>query len=194
MKAYDVAYEMFLDGKTNQEIKEATGIGYSPMWLDRTRRQIAEGRISGGFIKTHDDLGMELSATAVAAQIARYRADNESWGLIAVRANMPEGRARRIFAKATGIDSRGLRIGKGGRWVANEPAFYTGGDRGKLGTELDPHAPVLTQVPAGDEEVAERHLTERAVALEAELSKLVKKATTPKAPRKSKASKSKASK
>lgn len=158
--ALDLAYRMFEEKKTTKEILALTGLNESQMWLDRTKRQITDGTIAGGFIKVAGE-----TDTKVAAQIAKFRADGESWGLIAVRCQMPESRVRRTFTNATAIDSKGLRIGKGGRWVSDEPAFYTGGDRAKLGTELDPTLPAFVQLPTDDEAV--RNLPKVAAALNA---------------------------
>ena len=146
-EALDQAFAMWQGGGSNGAIMEATGLNYSQMWLDRQDRTMDEN----GRIETHDKNGQALPDTVVAAAIARCRAADESWGLIAVRCRLPESRVRRIFASATGISSQGLRIGRGGRYVADDPRFYSGADRPKVGTELDPGRPVLEQVPTGDE-------------------------------------------
>jgi len=89
---------------------------------------------------------VQASDTAWAAVIAKARTEGQSWGMIAARANMPEGRVRRIFKGSTALDSRGLRIGKGGRFVDRDPRFYVGA-RAKGGTELDPNKAIQEQVP-----------------------------------------------
>lgn len=139
------AIAMHEGGSTVAEIKAETGLNYSQAWLAWTATLIeADPTLHGGFIKVEGE-----SVTAVAAQIVRARDADQSWGLIAVRCQIPESRVRKIFAEATAIDSKGLRIGKGGRWVADDPRFYSGADRAKLGTELDPALPVHAQVPDG---------------------------------------------
>jgi hypothetical protein len=138
---FDRAWKLFQDGKTGAEIREATGLNESQYVADRWTRQMkADPKMFGGFI-TGD------SETALAAQIVKARDAGQSWGLIFVRCQLPEGRVRRIFKDATAIDSRGLRTGKGGRFVADDPRFYAGADRPKAGTELLPGVPVLNQVP-----------------------------------------------
>lgn len=42
--------------------------------------------------------------------------DNLSWGIISARSGRPEGWVRRVYEEITGTLSRGLRVGKGGRY------------------------------------------------------------------------------
>lgn len=58
----------------------------------------------------------ELAAAIVSARDD----DQNSWGRISARAGIPESRVRKIYEDATGNSSRGLRIGKGGRYVGDE--------------------------------------------------------------------------
>lgn len=163
------AWSMYQAGGTNGQIQEATGLNYSQMWLDRTRRELEAGNDTvGGWIATHDAKGLPLSTTAIGAQVVKARAADQSWGLIAVRARMPESRVRKIFTEVSALDSRGLRIGKGGRWVDDDARFYQGADRPRNGTELDPRAPVAAQVPTGEQAPTRR------------LPELAKGAPTPK--------------
>lgn len=48
--------------------------------------------------------------------VAARDEDQDSWGRISARANLPESRVRKIYTDTSGINSRGLRIGKGGRF------------------------------------------------------------------------------
>lgn len=147
-EAYDQAYRMFEAGNSNGQIQEATGLNYSQMWLDRTGRLIKAGKAPEGCAAIPTE---GVSNTVIGAAIVKARAADQSWGLIAVRCNMPESRVRKIFTEVSALDSRGLRIGHGGRWVADDPRFYTGADRPMAGTELDPRVSVLAQVPEGTE-------------------------------------------
>lgn len=65
-------------------------------------------------IKTKDE--DELAAAIVAARDD----DQDSWGRISARAGIPESKVRKIYEDTTGNSSRGLRIGKGGRYVGDE--------------------------------------------------------------------------
>lgn len=60
--------------------------------------------------KDDEDLG---------TQIVDLR-DNEqvSWGMIAARAQVPESKVRKLYTDTSGVDSKGLRIGRGGRFPA----------------------------------------------------------------------------
>lgn len=128
-------------GKPNKEIMAELGLSHSQMERHFLALDIESGAVSGGF------LDQPKTNTAKAAIIARLRNKGESWGLISVRFKEPESRTRKAFTEAYGIDSAGLRVGKGGRYVMDDPRFYTGADRAKLGEELDPTIPKLDQVP-----------------------------------------------
>lgn len=186
---YDQAWTMFQAGSKNEGIMEATGLNYSQMWRDRTARQLEADMLPG-----HSFIATDGSNTATAAAMAALRAKGESWGLISVKARMPESRARKLFAEATGIDSVGLRTGKGGRYVADDGRFYSGSDRAQYGTELVPGVPVLEQVPDPTSE-AVRNLPTVANALVApsgaRVRKPGKRTTAPKATAKVKVSASK---
>lgn len=130
---------------SQKEIMAETGLNLSQYERHFWAVDIAAGRISGGFWKSPDTL------TEKAAMIARAREAGESWGLISVRFGEPESRTRKAW-EDSGFSSKGMRIGKGGRWVADDPRFYAGFDRAKLGTELVKGKPIAAQVPAQDEE------------------------------------------
>lgn len=86
-------------------ISEQLGIGQGRAWLLWTISKVPPNqRITG---KDDDDLG---------AKIVKARDDQLlSWGTIAARAGIPESKVRSLYAKTSGVSSRGLRIGKGGR-------------------------------------------------------------------------------
>lgn len=127
--------------KSHKEIMEATGLSHSQMERAFMAQDIKAGVIKGGFLTQPD------SVTVKAAMIAKLRLEGESWGLISVRFKEPEGRTRKAFTEATALDSKGMRIGRGGRYVADDGRFYAGSDRAKLGTELDPKLALTAQVP-----------------------------------------------
>lgn len=145
-------------GKGHREIMELTGLSHSQMERHFLALDIKAGIVPGGF------LAQPETNTAKAAMVAKLRAEGESWGLISVRFQEPESRTRKCFTEGTGLDSKGLRIGQGGRYVMDDPRFYTGSDRAKLGKELDPNTPKLAQVPNPDDE-EKRTLGRKATAL-----------------------------
>lgn len=127
-------------GKSHKEIMVTCGLSHSQMERHFMAADLESGKIKGGFLSQPE------SNTEKAAIVARLRNAGESWGLISVRFKEPEGRTRKVF-KETGLDSQGLRIGRGGRYLADDPRFYVGADRPKLGTELKAGVPALNQVP-----------------------------------------------
>ena len=52
----------------------------------------------------------EISSAVVAA-----RDEGASWGILIARTGLTEGALRNIYTEETGTDTRGLRVGKGGR-------------------------------------------------------------------------------
>lgn len=158
------------EGRNHKEIMGQLGLSHSQMERAFMAADIEAGLIKGGF------LAQPETQTEKGAIIARLRLAGESWGLISVRFREPESRTRKAFAEAGGLDSKGLRIGKGGRWVADDPRPYTGADRAALGSEFVAAKPLRPQIEAIDpnaEKVARRLPT-------------VAKGKKPRAPRKPK--------
>lgn len=65
---------------------------------------------------------VDLALSKVAS--AARDEDQDSWGRIAVRMNLPESRVRKLYTLTNNKKDRGLRIGHGGRWVYNDPTLY----------------------------------------------------------------------
>lgn len=73
-----------------------------------------------------------------------YEGTPLSWGRIAIAlglftygdAKSPEGRVRRLFEEGTSrsVVSEGTRIGRGGRWLSNDPTLYPGNHK-SIGVE-----------------------------------------------------------
>lgn len=146
-EAFAQAVTLREGGTSHKEIMVATGLSHSQMERHFMAFDLENGIIKGGF------LAQPKTLTEKAAIIARLRLAQESWGLISVRFKEPESRTRKHFAEAGGIESAGMRIGKGGRFLADDDRFYTGSDRAKLGTELQKGVPALKQVPDPEAEV-----------------------------------------
>jgi hypothetical protein len=173
LKTLDRGLIMALEGKSQKEILEATGLNYSQLvFHGLALRLYVDPKTFGGPITGDSD-------TVLGAQIVRARADGQSWGIIAARAGMPEGRVRRIFKDVSAIDSRGLRVGQGGRYVDDDPRFYTGSDRSKLGTELDPQVALSAQVPEPDAP-AKRDLPKVAAGMKVTRTRAPRKPRAPK--------------
>lgn len=80
------------------------------------------------------DLDFEGEVTG--EKIVDRRNQGFSWGEIAIQANLPESRIRKMFEDASGVRSAGLRTGQGGRFLTDDPVFYTGGERRVAGTAI----------------------------------------------------------
>lgn len=171
--AINRALALHLEGKTNKEITETAPEGerlsHSQLEIAIVHLHIAPTAAARACTREAcpwygPKLAQPESLTVKAAQVAKLRTEGQSWGVIACRYNEPETRTRRDFEEATGTRSKGMRIGKGGRWVQNDQRFYTGADRAKLGKELTRSAPISEQVPADPNQPEERKLPELAGA------------------------------
>jgi predicted RNA-binding protein YlqC (UPF0109 family) len=102
---------------------EAAGIGYSRGWLIVRWAELMLGA---------PDLMVQFTPSAnkeesvwQLGQIVKPLVDAKcSWGEVMVRTGQSEGACRKAFKLATGINDRGHRIGKGGRFVADRPDLY----------------------------------------------------------------------
>jgi len=120
-----------------------SGMNASQVYCCLTRHQIEEVYTdldlapvaSAAIANPNTPDGTRTKEMRVAIQaVVDARSAGQSWGLIGVRFNRPESLVRRWF-KESGTKSEGLRIGKGGRWLLNEPALYNG-DRAVTGINL----------------------------------------------------------
>lgn len=143
-EAFTQALALRAEGRNHKEIMAQVGLSHSQMERAFMAADITAGVIAGGFLKEPG------SVTEKGVMIARLREKGESWGLISVRFREPESRTRKAFAEAGGLDSKGLRIGKGGRYVADDPRPYTGADRAAKGTEFIAAKPLRPQIEAID--------------------------------------------
>ena len=98
---------------------------YSQVWLFHTRREMDPAEFIDG----------ALGSAEFHQEVAQARSEGQSWGYIAVRCGQPEGRVRKAWANATNLESKGLRIGKGGRWLDHDVLLYQD-EAQKTGTAL----------------------------------------------------------
>lgn len=123
------ALALLAEGKKQTEVREALQLNHSQLDLIVYQNQLTEEDFSR-FLEGGGTLGERV---AVARNVLHL-----SWGVIGLLAGEPESRVRREYAKQTEKDSKGQRIGKGGRWLMNEPTLYE--------RELNPTGTIL---PAG---------------------------------------------
>lgn len=165
-KVLQAAFKMLEAGKTQKEIlattwnqdgkKDPNGetLNYSQFWLYCQSQTLP----AEAFITATE--GSEDWFKAV----AKCRTAGDSWGLIAVKCRAPEGRIRKAFTEATGLKSQGLRIGRGGRYLSNDPVLYTG-EAVKTGTAIPKEAKRTEYrdfVTAGLEALPDAELARRA--------------------------------
>ena len=132
----DSAILLRLEGQPWHEVLKETGLSHSQaerhefrfkMWLWATDKALVDGDWS--VIKLPAD---DVKAGQV---IAKARAQGISWGVLGERCNTSESRVRKLFALATGTKSKGLRMGKGGRFAYDDEALYM--DEIGVGTRRD---------------------------------------------------------
>lgn len=130
-KAQDKAVEMKLAGKGWKEIWEKTQLTHSQADLAWYRYQAQQ---NGTYIP---EKFQAMTEEDQARWILEQRINGVSWGVMHASTDVPESRLRTIFEKNHKVASEGLRIGKGGRWLAAEPRYYLGNNKG-IGVEFDP--------------------------------------------------------
>lgn len=136
------AYAVWLeaDGSGDFPMAEFTlvsGLNYSRAW-QIARRWYLEERMpealvdAGALIKAWQEnhegwmpnKGESYEGEALAPTIRTLREAGHSWGELNVRFGMPEGRLRQLFTYKSTVKDRGLRIGRGGRFVTDDPRLY----------------------------------------------------------------------
>jgi hypothetical protein len=120
------------------KVEDATGIGYSRGWLI-VRRAYLEAYQPELVVDTNVLIAEALAHFTEAGKATEfnpvkdglgkiaehYRDDlSLSWGEIAVRFGIPESRVRAAYKSLGAKKDRGLRIGKGGRWVYDAQELY----------------------------------------------------------------------
>lgn len=113
-------------GEAWNEVLTDLGLNYSQAWLFWARRTIVVNHPKLVFDTTGK--GEATIGKAIAA-MRNEGGEFASWGWIAVRCDLPESRVRKLFTLHTNVRHDGLRIGKGGRFVQDEGAYYTGPNR-----------------------------------------------------------------
>lgn len=117
-KIMDKAITMRLEGQSWAIVLKATQLSHSQaerhefrfkMWLQANGVAV-------------DGDWSPIAPTPEAIKAARLA--GTSWGVIGERAGISESKARKIWGETTGVDSKGLRIGKGGRYAYGDEKLY----------------------------------------------------------------------
>jgi hypothetical protein len=114
-------------GATFKQVQKATGLNYSQVWLPWFRLHNADRLIDPEASNYKNTLARARGFVRDGAGFKRNMALPEtSWGELSALIGLPESRIRRTFEEYTNVDSEGLRMGRGGRWLQDEPSFYRG--------------------------------------------------------------------
>jgi hypothetical protein len=175
-------------GKGAVAALEATGLSHAQADLawygdKRNPNHVTPGSVKLPPVPEKGDDGYEVALRMQGLVVAELRAgahakfpeEKLSWGQIAVVCGTTESHVRRAFT-ATGLDSKGTRKGRGGRWLSDEPRYYVGNRKGIGVEDAQPKRlnPVEVARTAAD---AQSVLPKRIATLKQQVSGNVAKAT-----------------
>lgn len=180
--------DLMADGKGAEAALEATGLSHAQADLawygdERNPQHVVPNSIKLPEVPHKGDDGYEVAFRRAGLVVAELRAGEHtahpdqklSWGQIAVVTGKTESWVRRAFT-ATGIDSKGTRKGRGGRWLSDEPRFYLGNRKG-IGVEDAQPKRLNPDEVARTSDKATSKLPKLTEGLRAEVGGKVRKAT-----------------
>lgn len=94
-------------GAKNKAIMAATGLNHS-----QVERAILKATLTQGDVENFEALG-----TTLADRVKAGRANTLSWGVMGILAGVPESQIRKAWTEITKLESKGVRIGRGGRFA-----------------------------------------------------------------------------
>lgn len=115
------AVVMHGQGATMPEIQAALALNYSQAWWG-----IAEASLTPEL--DHRAMAAEDKPASI-VESRNAGGTHSSWGWLAVRYGMPESRVRKLYTETSNVRHRGLRNGKGGRFMEDNDAYYQGANR-----------------------------------------------------------------
>lgn len=187
--------DMMAEGKGAPEALEATGLSHAQAdlaWYGDTRNKnhVVPGSVTLPTVPEKDAQGYEVAMRRCGLVVAQLRAGEHtayqdrklSWGQIAVVCGTNESAVRRYF-KATGLDSKGTRKGRGGRWLSDEPRFYVGNHKGVGVEDANPKRLDPKQVMA-EADTYKSKLPDATKALQKQIAGSVRKAVAKRQPAK----------
>jgi AraC-like DNA-binding protein len=152
-KALATYCDMMADGKGAKRALEATGLSHAQADLawygdSRNPNRVEPKSVVLPPLPGSKEPGYEVALQLRGLIVAELRAGTHplcvkrqgeqlSWGQIAVVVGLPASTVERYFKAATGLSADGMRKGHGGRYLGDEPRYYTG-NRKAIGVE-DPN-------------------------------------------------------
>jgi hypothetical protein len=116
-------------GATFKQVQKATGLNYSQVWLPWFRLHNADRLIDPNASDYKNVLAKARGFQRVSGGAGfkrNWSLPETSWGELSALIGLPESRIRRTFEEYTNVDSEGLRMGKGGRWLNDDQSWYMG--------------------------------------------------------------------
>lgn len=116
-------------GLTFGQVQKQTGLNYSQVWLPWFRAANADRLIDPDASNYKNVLAKARGFERIAGEAGfkrNWALPETSWGELSALTGLPESRIRKTFEQYTGVDSEGLRMGKGGRWLNDDQSFYMG--------------------------------------------------------------------
>jgi hypothetical protein len=111
------AYAAWKSGTSIKGCMEEFDMNYSQVWNGIAAHRLENGEVPEGitYIKKGD-----------IARARNLEGEFSSWGWLMARARMTEGAVRKAYREQTNVEDRGLRIGKGGRFMGDNEEWYEG--------------------------------------------------------------------
>lgn len=113
------------DGKGSKNLLKATGLSHSQADRAWYVSPLNPNRVV--------DQSAKFAAMSEAAQgvwVLELRADGQSWGRISLTIGLSESATQTRFSTVAGIAAEGLRVGRGGRYLEDDPRRYVGNQKG----------------------------------------------------------------
>lgn len=145
--------QLMADGVGAEEALTQTGLSHAQADIAWYESDLNPNRVVRGsvkLLKRPDDGETEVWLRTVGLAVGELYAGTHSthpdqqlsWGQIGIVTDTNESFVRRAF-KATGLDSKGMRKGRGGRWLDDEPRLYSGNHKAH-GVQADKPRAALT--------------------------------------------------
>jgi len=117
------------DGKGSKVLLKATGLSHSQADRAWYASELNPNRVISQATEFAAMTEEQKNAFVISMRIAKA-----SWGKISLTTGESESATQTRFSRSSGIAAEGLRVGKGGRFLEDEPRRYLGNRKG-LGIE-----------------------------------------------------------